>query len=595
MQSLFKRIPTSLLTLLLAVFVAASLAACGGGSEPEDPTPTVVTQPPATTPAAPTPAAPPVVTPAPTATPAPTPTPTPTATPTPAAAATPTPPPTAVAQPTPVATPEPTAIATPMPASTPVPTATIVPTSTNPALDAYLAQLDCVGLEEFEVPETYGDIATQIGEIIDRMSALVPPSEIAEWHDLILSTNEELKPSVDALPKDDAIDFMVMFAIVQPFEDVDAAEKEIVSRMPDDVSQRMLDAGCIDDTDVETQTETTPSTPFDGDDHGNDSQSATAVSVGDDTTGVLDYDGDADYFRFTAEVGVFYQLDVALGTLNDSTLEIVDSGEWGLVYNDDFGDTLASRVLWTPMESGEYYAVVTGFGTGSYTLTAAVSDIVDDHGNYPRSATVVSVGDDTAGVLEYGGDEDYFRFTAEEGMIYRIDVVLGTLDDSYAAVRDSDDRDLAYNDSTDTRIVWKAPESGDYYAVVGGFGTGSYTLAITESDIVDDHGDDVSSATAVSVGEATGGVIDSGNDRDFFSFTAEEGVSYRIDVALGTLDDSFLELLDSNVWQLAYNDDREDSLASRVIWEAPESGDYFAVVSGLLNGIGTYTLTINEE
>ena len=45
-------------------------------------------------------------------------------------------------------------------------------------------------------------------------------------------------------------------------------------------------------------------------------------------------------------------------------------------------------------------------------------------------------------------------------------------------------------------------------------------------------------------------------------------------MALGTLNDSVMALLDADGWSVAENDDYGDSAASRIIWEALESGDY---------------------
>ena len=71
-----------------------------------------------------------------------------------------------------------------------------------------------------------------------------------------------------------------------------------------------------------------------------------------------------------------------------------------------------------------------GFDAGSYTLTVSHSTIVDDHGNDIDDATVAAVAVDVEGVIDYEGDSDYFRFTAEEGQLYQIDVALGSLPDS---------------------------------------------------------------------------------------------------------------------------------------------------------------------
>ena len=182
-------------------------------------------------------------------------------------------------------------------------------------------------------------------------------------------------------------------------------------------------------------------------------------------------------------------------------------------------------------------------------------------------------------------------------MLYQIDVELGTLPDSWLAVYDSDEFEIAYNDNRDddslaSRIVGEVPSSGEYYVVVGGYGTGSYTLTVAVSNIVDDHAtNSVQGATPATVGKPIQGTLDYIGDNDVFAFEVEEGTLYQIDVELGTLTDSWLAVYDSDEFEIAYNDDRDDgSLASRIVWEAPSSGEYYVAVGGY--GTGSYTLTV---
>ncbi len=227
------------------------------------------------------------------------------------------------------------------------------------------------------------------------------------------------------------------------------------------------------------------------DDHAGSVEEATAVTVGEPVPGELDYADDTDFFAFQAEEGVFYQIDVALGTLSDSLVGLYDADEQALAYNDDHGDSLASRIIWEAPRSGVYYVAVEGYGAGSYTLTVAVSNVTDDHAGSVEEATAVTVGEPVQGALDYADDTDVFAFQAEEGVSYQIDVALGTLSDSLVGLYDADELLLAFNDDHDdslaSRIVWEAPRSGGYYIAVEGYGTGSYTLTITVSDVRDDR------------------------------------------------------------------------------------------------------------
>ena len=235
---------------------------------------------------------------------------------------------------------------------------------------------------------------------------------------------------------------------------------------------------------------------------------------------------------------------------------------------------------------------------------ARAPDTRDDHGDSADEATFVTVGDAVTGRLSDGRDVDYFAFAAERGQTYRIDVDLGTLDDSIAALYDAASRELEFDDdggeAFGSRITWAAAESGTYYVAVSGWGgAGSYTLTVTAvhdaparaPDARDDHGDSADEATFVTVGGAVTGVLDHAKDIDYFAFAAERGQTYRIDVDLGTLDDSVAALFDADSQRLVFDDDGGEALGSRITWTAAESGTYYVAVAGW-GDTGSYTLTV---
>ena len=327
-------------------------------------------------------------------------------------------------------------------------------------------------------------------------------------------------------------------------------------------------------------------------------EAATPIGIGMPFQGELDDEGAGDYFTFQAEEGEFYQLDVTLGTLEDSVLDLYDADGTWLHGNDDYGETTASRLVWDAPGTRTYYVQVTSFGTGTGTYTLTISGITDDHANSAANAVRVDVGLAARGAIDYEGDGDYFAFAAEEGELYQLDVTLGTLEDSVLDIFDTGGIWLDGNDdsaeSSASRLYWIAPGTGTYYVRVTGFdvGTGTYTLTIALSDIVDDHPDSSADATPVEIGVDTHGAIDYEGDRDYFAFEAQEGEYYQLDVTLGTLDDSILELFDADGIWLDANDDSAESTASRLIWLAPGTGTYYVQVASFRAGTGTYTLTI---
>ena len=139
--------------------------------------------------------------------------------------------------------------------------------------------------------------------------------------------------------------------------------------------------------------------PVSDDDHGNDTDSATAIEIGEPAEGVIETGDDLDVFRFTAEAGRTYHIEGMIGTLSDWFwyVTLIDPHGVELQVGRDF------RVLnkweggqlieWDIPESGDYYvAVQGGFGAGepaTYTLTVALSGAptpVPETGPEPPSA-----------------------------------------------------------------------------------------------------------------------------------------------------------------------------------------------------------------
>ena len=56
-----------------------------------------------------------------------------------------------------------------------------------------------------------------------------------------------------------------------------------------------------------------------------------------------------------------------------SDIRLYDADERELAYNDDHGDSLASRIVWEAPRSGTFYVAVEGYDIGSYILTVAVA------------------------------------------------------------------------------------------------------------------------------------------------------------------------------------------------------------------------------
>ena len=484
--------------------------------------------------------------------------------------------------------------------STPGPTNT--PAATTLSLDEYLTLCATTDIDLAD-DATYGDLSSELAAEADRFEALTPPAQLSEWHLLNIEAYRMAQAVLDTQPTDDVIDFNnpTMNTAEDDFEE---KLREAVARVPKDVLQQMIAAGCIDSYLVPDDYEYLP------DDHGNSEGDATAIRVGADVLGTLDYDDDIDFFRFQALRGQVYRIYVARGTLDDSILELYDVDGSFLDSSLDRGGPFADGIYWEAPSNGERYVAVTGvFGIGSYTLTVSLADPIDDHGNSGGRATEITgpvdeEGAGARGAVDYDGDIDYFRFYATHGYSYQIDVALRTLDDSIVDLYDADGSLLDSNDNYGgtfaSRLHWEAPANGDFYVAVEGRGIGTYTLMVS---IVDDHSSDFESATRIAIGESVRIVLHNYDDRDVLVFSARPGTEYvftldfhtgeRRGEAAGTT----MALYDAGGRVLASLDDydfSEQRIRNKIIWHAVTGGDLYIVV-GNEDAFGIFALTLTER
>ena len=238
----------------------------------------------------------------------------------------------------------------------------------------------------------------------------------------------------------------------------------------------------------------------------------------------------------------------------------------------------------------------------------------DDHGDEVETASAIEVGESAGGTLDYMFDFDFFRFHAEEGQRYRMNVNHESLRATSVTLYAPDGLTQEFGGfgnwksrrrvSTGPQILWMAPSSGQYYFAVQNFGgkTGPYTLTITAvDDPADDHGDTLDTATDISLGEVVGGVVEDDFDYDYFRFRAVEGRRYRVSEVTGGTLEYFLTSLYAadgvapanwpwNKWNKIR--DAASSDGHWFEWVAPNSKEYYIASDGAHGSVGTYRLRI---
>ena len=354
-----------------------------------------------------------------------------------------------------------------------------------------------------------------------------------------------------------------------------------------------------------------------------------AVAVGGSARGEIDFSGDRDWFAVELDAGGTYRIDLEgsstlAGDLRDPYLRgIHDADGDPITYttNDDGGSGSNSRVTFTAQDAGTYYVAAGAQGSrkGTYKLsvTEVRSGVADDYAAGTGTTGEVTVDGSATGEIEFGGDRDWFAVTLDAGKTYRIDLEgsetsAGTLHDPYLYGiygahglhfngTSEDDGGEGHN----SRVYFTAPYTGTYYVGAGADGTlvGTYKLSVTEGtdDIADDYAAGTGTTGEVTVGESVTGEIDYGGDRDWFAVEFDAGATYRIGLANaqrhGILRDPHLRGIHDENGDLipgTKNDNSGGTIDSQVTFMAVNAGTYYVATSFNGNGVGSYTLSVEE-
>ena len=272
------------------------------------------------------------------------------------------------------------------------------------------------------------------------------------------------------------------------------------------------------------------------DDHGNTISTATTLRLGSSLTGRIAPGDDRDFFKLdlSGASGNTHLWIYTTGTF-DTLGGLYDSNGDRLGSNDDVtrrGEVVDTNfhIPWT-LAPGVYYVSVRGDGTaiGDYTLHAKA----DDHGYFLDTATTLRLDSSIAGRIDPGFDGDLFKLdlSGASGNTHVWIYTTGSLD-TWGWLYDANDNLLAFNGNSLIRgreasfSLRRNLPRGVYYISVrswltadGDFATGDYTL---HTEAVTGPGNTTGTATTVSLGSPTPGMIGTASDADYFRFVLAE-------------------------------------------------------------------------
>ena len=263
------------------------------------------------------------------------------------------------------------------------------------------------------------------------------------------------------------------------------------------------------------------------------------------TTGTIDAEGtvagnfersdDTDWFRFHADAGQITTFTTATGDgmLTPSYFYIYDGSGKSVAY-------LQAQYGFVAGLGGDYFVSLSAGGgqIGKYAATMHV--VSDDYSADNTRAGTLSAGGEASGTLDYRDDSDRFLLDVRQGQFYTVTLSTkpGAAQQLALSVTDGAGGYVAttsnYADGTLTLRVL-ANGTGTYALNVGnGYANNvgaAYTLTASSPE-ADDFGGTMGSATALSLGLAVSGKVQSSDDVDMFKVSLSAGVTYRVDMVM---------------------------------------------------------------
>ena len=336
--------------------------------------------------------------------------------------------------------------------------------------------------------------------------------------------------------------------------------------------------------------------------HSDSREGATHLGFRTVYNGAISPETDFDFFSFAAKRGMKYTVDVGSGVGVD--ISIGKPGE-GLVISNE---GMSSELEWIASDNGTYFVILSGSGRVNdavtvYSLNVEPDSTLEDrHNDSAESATIISFGDSVSGAISPKDDKDRFSFFARRGVLYTFNLTYGTAPLVSLSVDsvDTSQPSVAANFGEESDITWVSPITGAYIVTVSASPrvdepVGTYFLEVNaDTRLEDRHSDELSGATEIPRGNSISGAISPVDDKDNFTFSAEKGRTYLVEVE--TEIDEFFRFTVTN----PESGFTESNFGTGTLLSitAPTEGDFYVIVSANKSGdatIGKYQINVTPD
>ena len=228
----------------------------------------------------------------------------------------------------------------------------------------------------------------------------------------------------------------------------------------------------------------------------------------------------------------------------------------------------------------------------------------DDYLASTGTTGVVGIGDSATGTIEVSGDQDWFKISLAIGQTYEFRLNSASesgLGDPQLSLYDNFGSSLASNNDSDdglnSKIIYTPSKSGTYYLGASDHLTNTGDYIISAALATDDFPATTATTGVVNIGNSTTGSIEFFGDQDWFTVSLVAGQKYEFrlnSTSESGLGDPRLYLYNSGGGFLAFNNDGDDGLNSRIVYTPSLSGTYFLGASGIIASTGNYIVSADS-
>ena len=334
--------------------------------------------------------------------------------------------------------------------------------------------------------------------------------------------------------------------------------------------------------------------PEPNDDFGNTPTTSGFLSIDGTTTGILETDGDRDWFEVNLIIGNIYNFAVTGESLSDPYLRLYNNDGALIRENDDHNGTLNSAINgFEATSTSQYYLGVGAYsdtGTGTYQVSASKEEPVVINDGVASIQIIENTEQDSLSIQLEADDPDGNGDLELQSPLWENSIDNGQ---SWSSLGSSETLTVTpeiADSLVRARLTYIDGEGFDETII-----SDSVSIPALPPETNDDFGNTTGTSGLLNIGSTATGTLEENGDRDWFEVNLTIGSSYNFSVTGEGLGDPYLRLYDSNGVLLDENDDYSGLNSAINGFQPTSTGQYYLGVGAWADsGTGSYLISASE-